>query len=168
MDRYRELGDRLRSLSQSKGSTFYQGIVKSIEGTSCTVNIEGLDIPDIRLRASLTEEGDELLITPKVGTAVIVGSLSGDINNLAVLSVDVADTIVFHGGKQGGLVISPKLVARLNSLEEEINSLKTAIKTAPIGTSDGGAVFKAGLMGWAGTPLVKTQSQDIENPNIKQ
>lgn len=168
MDRYRELGDRFRSLSQSKASTFYQGIVRSIEGNSCTVDIEGLDIPDIRLRASLTEEGEELLITPKVGTAVLVGSLSGDINNLAVLSVDVADTIVFHGGKRGGLVLSPELVARLNAIEEELNSLKQAVKSAVTVPNDGGASFKAGLMSWAGKALVKTQQRDIENTQIKQ
>lgn len=168
MDAYRQLGDRLRMLGTSKSSTFYQGIVQSIEGKSCTVEIEGLAVPDIRLRASMTAEGEELLITPKVGTAVLVGSLSGDLTNLAVLSVDVAEMITLHGGRQGGLVLLEPLTKKLNALEEELNKLKQALSSAVTVPNDGGASFKASLQGWAGSQITKTQASELENPKIKQ
>ena len=58
--------------------TVLQGIVKSVNGSTCDVEIGSLLVPDVRLRASETDDNGEMLIVPKVGTAVIIGSLSGD------------------------------------------------------------------------------------------
>jgi hypothetical protein len=142
--------------------------VQSVEGKTCTVQIDGLDVPDVRLRASTTDEDSELILVPAVGSAVIVGALSDDFGQLALLLMDKVDTITIHGGKQGGLVLVPSLVKKLNALEDDINNLKQAIKSAPTIPNDGGSSFKAGLQGWAGSTLSKTKQSDIENSKIKQ
>lgn len=167
MDQYRELGNRLRGL-QPKTAILYQGIVRSVEGKTCSVEIDGLEIADVRLRATTTEEGEELLITPAVGSGVIVGSLTGDITDLVVLSIDRADTISLHGGKQGGLVLVRNLVGRLNTLEDDLNSLKQALSSWTPIPKDGGASLKASTATWAGQRLIKTQATDLENTKIKQ
>ena len=132
------------------------------------MQIDGLDVPDVRLRASTTDEDSELILVPAVGSAVIVGALSDDFGQLALLSMDKVETITIHGGKQGGLVLAPSLVEKLNALEDDINNLKQAIKSAPTVPNDGGASFKAGLQGWAGASLSKTKQSDIENSKVKQ
>lgn len=167
MDTYRELGERLRSLRQEPRLIF-QGIVLSTEGSTCTVDIEGLAIPDIRLRASLQNEDEELLVIPKIGSAVIVASLSGDLNELVVLSVDRAEEIRFHGGHQGGLVLVRELCTKLNALEEEVNNLKDKLRSWTPTPQDGGASLKASISSWARQSLAKTKSEDLENPYIKQ
>lgn len=167
MDSYRQLAQHLSGLKARKAS-LYQGFVKSVEGKTCTVQIDGLDVPDVRLRASTTDEESEIILVPAVGSAVIVGALSDDFGQLVILSVDKVDTITMHGGKQGGLVLAPSLVEKLNALEDDINNLKQAIKSAPTVPNDGGSSFKAGLQGWAGTALTKTKQSDIENSKVKQ
>lgn len=167
MDSYRQLAQHLSGLKTRKAS-LYQGFVKSVEGKTCTVQIDGLDVPDVRLRASTTDEDSELILVPAVGSAVIVGALSDDFGQLALLSMDKVDTITIHGGKQGGLVLAPSLVKKLNALEEDLNNLKQAIKSAPTVPNDGGSSFKASLQGWAGAALTKTKQSDIENSKVKQ
>ena len=146
MDSYRQLAQHLSGLKARKAS-LYQGFVQSVEGKTCTVRIDGL---------------------PAVGSAVIVGALSDDFGQLVILSMDKVDTITMHGGRQGGLVLAPSLVKKLNALEEDLNNLKQAIKSALTVPNDGGSAFKAGLQGWAGAALSKTKQSDIENSKVKQ
>lgn len=167
MDSYRQLALHLSGLKARKAS-LYQGFVKSVEGKTCTVQIDGLDVPDVRLRASTTDEESELILVPAIGSAVIVGALSDDFGQLVLLSMDKVETITIHGGKQGGLVLAPSLVGKLNAIEDDLNNLKQAIKSAPTVPNDGGSSFKAGLQGWAGAALSKTKQSDIENSKIKQ
>lgn len=121
MDGYRELRERLQELTAHRGATLLQGIVKSVSGCVCEVQIGSLVVPEVRLRASSVDRDGELLVVPKVGSAVIVGSLSGDLKELAVLSVDAAETVTVNGGTLGGLIKIEELTAKLNALVEAFN-----------------------------------------------
>lgn len=57
-----------------------------------------------------------MLVTPKVGSAVTIGSLSGDLRELVVLQVDHIETIVINGGKLGGLINIGQLTKKSMSL----------------------------------------------------
>lgn len=77
---------------------------------------------------SETDDGGQLLVVPKVGSAVIVGSLSGDLAELAVLAIDKAEsitltatTVTLNGGKLGGLVKVAELTQKLNELVQAFN-----------------------------------------------
>ena len=93
------------------GTSYTQPItceVVSIQGNSCTVKLEsGLELTDVRLRATLAQGSDELLITPKQGSTALVWSVTGELDDLVLLKCDQIEKI---GYKQDGL-------------EFEINSL---------------------------------------------
>lgn len=167
MDAYRELQERLKKLG-GRTLSLYQGVVESVEDGTCTVIIDGLAIPDIRLRATTTEDDMELLIIPAVGSGVIVGSLTGGFEQLVILSIDRADQIILNGGHRGGLVLVNELTRKLNVLEKDLNDLKEVMSTWTPIPQDGGASLKSAVVSWAGQKLRKTQVRDLENPKIKQ
>lgn len=123
MDQYKELATLIKQAS-SGGSrvTILQGIVKEVSGVTCTVEIGSLTVSDVRLRASEKQEETQILITPAIGSAVILVSLSGDMTNLVVVAVDVAESITINGGKLGGLINIEALTAKLNELVQVFNS----------------------------------------------
>lgn len=121
MDEYRKLHELLKN-SGGRETTLYQGIVKSVEGQTCTVTVGGVDVPGVRLKASETEDKGRMLVTPKVGTAVTMGSLSGDMAELVVVQVDRVETIEVNGGQLGGLVNIGELTAKINELVDAFNS----------------------------------------------
>lgn len=121
MDRYRELAERLRTATGGTQTLLTQGIVTKVDGTLCEVKVGGITVPGVRLRASETADDGEMLIVPKVGTAVTLGSLTGDLSQLVVLHVDHVEGITVNGGKQGGLVNVAELTARLNALVDAFN-----------------------------------------------
>ena len=90
-------------------------------GTGLVLEIGNIVIPDVRLRASELDDDGEMLVTPKVGSAVIVGSLSGDLAQLVVLQVDHIETIVINGGKLGGLINIEQLTRKINDLVDTFN-----------------------------------------------
>lgn len=102
--------------------TVYQGIVASVEGVTCTVTFGSQDVSGVRLRASEAENDSQILLVPRVGTAVIVGSLSGDLSQLAVLSVDAVERIEINGGRLGGLINIEALTNKINALVEAFNA----------------------------------------------
>ncbi len=154
MDQYRELATLIKQASSGGGRvTILQGIVKEVSGITCTVEIGSLTVSDVRLRASEKQEETQILITPAVGSAVILASLSGDMTNLVVVAVDVAESITINGGKLGGLINIEALTAKLNELVQVFNS---HTHTAPNGQT---------------TPPTTTASQlqrkDYEDEKIK-
>lgn len=127
MDRYRELKDRLKGL-QTGDTAIWQGIVEKVEGLTCSVKVGALTVPGVRLRPSLTDDKGSLTVVPKVGTAVTMGSLSGDLSELVVIGVDHAERIVasgqitINGGELGGLINIEALTGKLNELVKTFNS----------------------------------------------
>ena len=154
MDQYKELATLIKQAS-SGGSrvTILQGIVKEVSGVTCTVEIGSLTVSDVRLRASEKQEETQILITPAIGSAVILASLSGDMTNLVVVAVDVAESITINGGKLGGLINIEALTAKLNELVQVFNS---HTHTAPNGPTTPPT-----------TSAKQLQSKDYEDEKIK-
>ena len=121
MNDYSKLKEYLKGIGGGKEITICQGIVKSVSGNLCEVEIGKITIPGVRLRASEAADDNEILVTPRIGTAVVVGSLSGDLTKLAVLQIDHIDSIVVNGGKLGGLVNIGQLTDNINELVEAFN-----------------------------------------------
>ena len=122
MDNYKELAQLVRNAAGKAQLTLMQGIVRKTSGMTCEVEIGGIAVPEVRLRASEAGIGGQLLVTPKVGTAVIVGSLSGDLTQLVVLAVDQAESITLNGGKLGGLINGEPLTQKINELVQAFNA----------------------------------------------
>ena len=168
MDRYKELqGHLARMAERSKQTTLYQGIVTRVGDLDCEVEIDGLVIPDVRLRASLTADEAQLIIRPAVGAAVIVGSLTGDLDQLVVLSVDRAEEVIINGGKLGGLIKVEELTSRFNALERDVNQLKQALSSWMPIPNDGGKALKGLVTSWASRQLTLTKRADYEDQKVK-
>lgn len=111
----------IRSAAGPRKLSIWQGIVVSVEGATCTVEFGSQQISGVRLRASLADVEEQLLVVPKAGSAVVVGSLSGDLSDLAVLVVDEAERIEIGGATLGGLVNIEPLIDGLNALVDAYN-----------------------------------------------
>lgn len=148
-------------------TNLYQGVVTALSDITCEVSIDGLSIPDVRLRASTEVDGAQIIVRPAVGSVVIVGSLTGDLDHLVVLSMDQAEEVVINGGKLGGLIKVQELTKKINTLEREINDIKQVLSNWTPVPNDGGASLKASVASWAGKQLVLTRREDYEDNKVK-
>jgi len=158
----------IRNLKSAVGPepiTVYQGIVVSVEGVTCTVRFGNMDVAGIRLRASEASDDAQMLIVPKVNTAVIVGSLSGDLSKLAVLSVDSIDRIEVNGGKLGGLINIEDLTSKINDL---IDAFNQHTHTIPAGAINCGGLPSTAPVITPKTmaPATKLNRKDYEDKTI--
>ncbi|MBR0183081.1 MAG: hypothetical protein IJQ05_07400 [Bacteroidaceae bacterium] len=144
MNEYSKLKEFLNGFG-GKGIAITQGIVKSVSGILCDVEIGSIVIPGVRLRASELDDEGEMLVTPKIGTAVTVGSLSGDLTQLVVLQVDHIESIVINGGKLGGLINIEQLTDKINGLVDTFNShTHTGVHGATSGPNSPASSFRKG------------------------
>ena len=154
MDQYRRLSENLRRIGGGQQITIWQGIVKSVEGITCTVTFANQDVSGVRLRASEAENEANILITPKTGTPVTVGSLTGDYSQLVVLKVDQIETIVINGGQLGGLINIEALTEKINDLVESFNGHTHLLATGSVAV--------------AGSATNQTNPAPIQVPAIQQ
>lgn len=166
------------------GLVFFSAQVVSVQGDTCTVKIDGLELSDIRLTPTTSERDDTLLLTPATDSFVLVGSLSGDLNNLCVLAADTLasleltigdigvfidkEGVVLNGGELGGLVKLDDVTKKINALENQLNQLKNILKAWTPAPNDGGAALKGAISTWAGNPITITKSSELENLKVKQ
>ena len=159
MNEYSKLKDLLKGVGGGKEITIYQGIVNSVDGCLCKVQIGSIVIPDVRLRASELDDDGQMLVTPKVGSAVTVGSLSGDLSQLVVLQVDHIESIVINGGRLGGLINIEQLTDKINELVDTFNS-----HTHDVTVSHPGGTFTTIKPGSSASSFMKG---DYEDETIK-
>lgn len=128
MDIYAKLRTQLQNLCQKWDAIeYFIAEVVSVESdTTCTVKLEeDLNVSDVRLRTVVNDEDSGILITPKVGSYVLVADLSGGkkVTMVTVMYSEI-DKIVINGGKNDGLINICELTDKLNNLVDEVNSLK--------------------------------------------
>lgn len=131
MDNYRLLNNLLKEIN-SKEITILQGVVTAVNVPTCTVRLGNITVSDVRLRASESTNKHEFVIIPKLNTPVLIGSLSGDLNQLAILSVDEIEKIIINGGELGGLI---NIISLVNKMNELITIFNEHIHTAPNGAT---------------------------------
>lgn len=107
---------------------------------------------------------------PVKGSACIICFRDGNMGRPQLFAVDQTDQlllncgqVIANEGKLGGLINVEDLVTRLNKVENDINTLKTAFNTWVTVPNDGGAALKAEAANWSGNPLTKTVRDDIED-----
>lgn len=150
MDKYKELAEALKAHSREPVNNMMYAEVKSVEGDTCTITYAGIDIADVRLKATGAGGDDKLIIAPKAGTMALVGSLSGKLTDLVVLKVDEPEVISYtFGGLEVIIDSTDKKVSIKNdqvSLLDLMSSLKSIIEQLTVATPAGPS----------GTPLPPT------------
>ena len=173
MSKEREMIKGLRGLL-TPGTMLSEGIVKSIEGDTCTVDIAGMEYKEIQMRASITPEAQKILLVPKVDTAVtlLTFPLTGDsviVARDAVERIEVSGDITINGGQNGGMVLLEELNNNLKQLKEYCETMKSAIAAgfnavgvyASVDGTRGASTFNG--------QMTKTINfSDMENKKIKQ
>lgn len=138
MDPLSEIKESIQKIASKGGAGIvFTAKVKSVDGETCNVELEGLTLTDVRLRAVVNGENSKILVTPKTDSDVLVVDLAGDLSQLAVvgysevekIEVDT-DKIIFNGGSNNGLVKIEELKRNLNSLKNYVEAMASAVSTA--------------------------------------
>lgn len=127
-----------------------------------STGLKVVPLPDSVVLVSFLEDGSGY-----ISMFSEIKSISWDLGS--GMTLEATDSgFVFNGGALDGMVKLNDLVAKLNTLENKINDLITAIAAwAPV-ANDGGAALKAALTTWLLTSLTPTVNADLENTDIKQ
>lgn len=105
------------------------------------------------------------LLIPTDGSRVEVTLTSNTTGFISMVS-DASQAYIL-GDANGGIVKVVPLVTKINNLENDINTLKTAFSAWVVVPNDGGAALKTITSTWAGSALTPTVRADIENTKIK-
>ncbi|HOU67592.1 MAG TPA: hypothetical protein PKW49_03280 [Paludibacteraceae bacterium] len=122
-----------KSIQRIAGSNLlsFTAKVKSVQGETCTVDMDGMELTDVRLRSVVNGKRSKILVSPAVGSYIIVIDNSRGAKDELVcvafseidkIEVD-ADCVVFNGGSNDGLVKIQELTEKLNGLKDTVNAL---------------------------------------------
>lgn len=157
----------IRAIAGGRSVALMAAEVKRVDGDVCIVDIDGLEVQDVRLRAVEDGSTTGLRITPKEGSYVIVADLSGGrMDRVVVLGWSEVDKIEINGGELGGMVKVEELASRLNDIERDINNLKSVFAGWVPAPGDGGAVLKTATGSWATQRLSETRRGELEDDKI--
>lgn len=144
------------------------GIVRSVDWTSktMTVEVDELEIEDVLL--SIDGSAADVK-KPKVGKKVLCGIIENEEQILFMLWCEEYEEWQLNGDKNGGLVITPRLVQELAKLSARVNRLESAINggVAATGTPDSGLALITGMKTILEVPIPTEDFSEVENKTIK-
>lgn len=151
MDKITLLKKLIREVVGANPNFPIRGTVTAIDGQTCSVKLaNGLVVSGVRLKATVDDANDYLLITPKVDTDVLMLSGNGTLDDLTVIKTDRAEKIELS---QGGLIIladstdSKVMIKNQNaSLVDIMSDMAALLRQLKVSTP----------MGPSGTPLPDT------------
>jgi len=151
MDKAAQIKALIKSIVDADANYPVRGVVESIEGQTCSVKlVTGLIVSNVRLKAAISDTADYLLITPKIGSDVLMLSGNGTLDDLTIIKADQAQSMELS---QGGLIIlidsaDSKVMIKNNdaSLVDIMNDLAVLLKQLTVSTP----------MGPSGVPLPNT------------
>jgi hypothetical protein len=142
MDKYRKLHEAMKAAYGAVAVLpLINAEVTEVTGESCTVKYGELELTEVRLKATINGNGDKLLMLPKVGSMVLIGSLTGDLKSLAVLRVNELEKLEYeqNGLKIGVDSTDGKLSIQNNSinLKDVFQGLTDLLKQFKVTTPSG-------------------------------
>ena len=185
----REIQDAVQKLAgtfNKKPTVIVTGEVKSVNKDTRTSTVETvLSEATILIEVNLSaEQNDGYILFPAIGSTVIVAMMP-DGENYALAFSDIDEVLcyvdnqnsytfnaqgfVWNTGAFGGMAKTGVLAARLNLLENKVNSILIGINTTFVPVpGDGGAALKAVFLAPPlVTPLTNTTQAQISNDKIK-
>lgn len=159
--------------------------VKAVGLESCAVECidDASIIEGVRLKATINKENEGVIITPKVGSYIIVSGIgnSDQMHFVSMYTEVTAITInmngqsivvdkngtVWNGGKNGGFCIVPELKTQLEKLTKRVDDIISAMGKGVPSPGDGGAALIAGINGYLSAITEKEDFSGIENKKVK-
>lgn len=121
------------------------GVVQSVDNETCSVElVGGLVVSDVRLKATVSDGDKKLLLTPKIGSTVLMLSSDLTVSNLTVIAIDEVEKIEILTDSLS-IVVDDKVSIKNDSanlmdvFSDLFALLRTFQVTTPIGPS--GAVL---------------------------
>lgn len=144
MDKLSQLKKNLRALVAANANLPIHAKVIESNGDVCTVEIDGMQLTDVRLK-STTGESDGLLLTPTKGSDVTLLSSDGTLDNLMVIKMNKIDKVQSEtgdfkmeidlvAGKVGIKNSTTGLYELFNQLQQLLKNLKVYTPSGPSGT----------------------------------
>jgi len=129
MSKESEIKQIIRNIAAyNSGLTLFEAVVTESKDTECSIKYQGLEHKNVRLVCGFSQSLTTMIIKPAVGSTVLAADLSGGkMRDLVVLMVEKAETMIFNGGKLGGLIKIEELKKSLDSLKQYCEDLKTAV-----------------------------------------
>lgn len=143
MDNYTKIKQHLQSISGGKNLPVV-ATVKSVEEQSITVDLaSGLKLSDVRLKASINDSDDFLIVTPMIGSKVILLSLTGELDNLVAVVVDSVQKIhysqsgleVLYDSEDGKVMIKNESASLHDMFVDLVDIIKNIKVSTPSGLS---------------------------------
>ena len=121
MDKKKKLREALRLAVAANPNFPVSAVVKSVEGDTCTVILEGgLDVDNVRLKATVGG-GNYIYAEPKPGSNVLLLSADGTADNFTVIKVDQAQKFFYV---ENGFTVEIDGITRKLKVESGNVSLK--------------------------------------------
>lgn len=134
---------------------------------TCDVEVEnGPTRYDVRLRAVIDGVQNGLLIVPKVGSQVAVNTLEAKKTMSYVTMVSEVEKVLLISDENGGVPIAQNVAQRLNTIEKDLNNLKTVFTGWVIQGGDGGAALKTALASYMAATITTTKASDLESKTV--
>lgn len=164
----------------TRGYSIIEGTITTVDEAtlSCTVtvgdSISSVIYDNVYLDVLLIGQGSFICI-PTVGSNCILAFRNGSEDRRQLLKSFSYDKIIaapvawqFGQGANGGIPMVNPLVTQLNTIIEDINTLKQAFAAWVVVPEDGGAALKAVAAEWFGNQLSDAEATNLENPNVTQ
>ena len=102
-DKSAEIRKALQQIIGANPNYPIHATITAVSGQTCSVKlVSGLEVSDVRLKATITDGDDYFLITPDVGSDVLLLSGDGTLRSLTVIHVDKASKFQYS---QNGLEV---------------------------------------------------------------
>lgn len=176
MSKETEIRELIRKIAKNSQVMLFNADVKSVEGATCTVVYDGLELSGVRLTPGNDDSETKLIVTPRLNSLVTVIDETGDLRDLAVfrwseiesISTNI-ESLIYNGGDNGGLCIVPELQTQLEKMTARIDGIINALNagTASTGTPDSGAALITSIKTVLATIIDVEDFSGIENETIK-
>ena len=120
-DKIAQLKSNIKAIIGATQNLPIDGFVTKITGDTCTVNINGFEISDVRLKTTANGK-DNLLMIPAIGSQVLMISADGSIDNLTIIKCDQVSQFSY---KENGLEVEIDSNSGKVSVKNETTNLLT-------------------------------------------
>lgn len=151
MDKPSEIKKYIKQIVGATLNLPVTAVVKSVTDDHCSVELKsGLVLTDVKLKATISTGSDYLRLLPKVGSTVVMISLTGTLDNLSIIKVDEIEKVEYS---QNGLEVLIDSTDKKVSIKNDTCSLVDVL-TDLVMALKGLKVFTP--VGPSGTPLPDT------------